>query len=147
KGLALWNLGELEDRLEQLGTGGERVSSTNAGHDFPDKYPLTVTTRTDDAARRLEAALAEVTEQIRQNPADPALYSRRGTIFGQMNRPEDAVREFTLAIDLAENEVLYDLRSQAHAAANQYVQAIADAATVLVAVKSGDAREAHACDQ
>src|SRR5262249_35796214 len=70
KGLALWNLGEVEDRLEQLGAGGERVSATDAGDDSPDKNPLTVTTRTEDAAQRLEAALADVTDQIRQNPTD-----------------------------------------------------------------------------
>src|SRR5262249_41066660 len=94
KGLALWNLGEVEDRLEQLGAGGQRVTAADTAVESVDGDPLTLTARLEDGAQRLEKALDEVTEQVRQNPADLALHSRRGRILAELNRPEEAIREF-----------------------------------------------------
>src|SRR5262249_22899407 len=42
KGLALWNLGEVEDRMEKLRADGERVSSPHEEADALDKVPLTL---------------------------------------------------------------------------------------------------------
>jgi WD40 repeat protein len=147
KGLALWNLGEVEDRLEKLGAGGERVSSPDRADDALENFPLTMTTRVEEPSRLQEKALVEVTQQIRQNPADPALHTRRGHILRKLNRLDEAIAEFTTAIEAGGNESLYQSRSYAHATANHYAQAIADAEKVLAAVNSDDAREAHACNQ
>jgi tetratricopeptide (TPR) repeat protein len=147
KGLALWNLAEVEDRLDQLAVGGQRISSTDTVNDFLDSIPLTLAVRMEDPARRLAEALDDVTGQIRQNPADPVLHTRRGHILRKLNRLDEAIAEFTSAIEAGGNESLYQSRSYAHATANHYAQAIADAEKVLAAVNSDDAREAHACNQ
>jgi tetratricopeptide (TPR) repeat protein len=106
-----------------------------------------MTTRVEEPPRLQEKALVEVTQQIRQNPADPVLHTRRGHILRKLNRLDEAIAEFTTAIEAGGNESLYQSRSYAHATANHYAQAIADAEKVLAAVNSDDAREAHACNQ
>jgi tetratricopeptide (TPR) repeat protein len=145
KAVSVWNIGEVEDRLEKLGAGGERISSRDRAHESLDK--LTIRVRGEEPAQLLVKSLDEITEQLRQNPTDQALHVRRGRILNELNRPEEAVRELTVAIDIAPDASLYALRAQAHAAANTYVEAIGDLDKSLSIVKSGDSRESYFCGQ
>lgn len=147
KAVSVWNLGEAEDRLEKLGAGGERISSPDRVHESRDQLVLAITARGEEPVRGLEKSLDEITERIRQNPTDQVLHGARGRILNELNRPEDAVRELTVAIDIAPDVSLYALRARAHAAANNYVQAIGDLATALSILKPGDSRESSLSNQ
>ncbi len=146
KGLSAWDLREVEDRLEPLGAGTERVSPPNAADDAH-HFPFTVATRFETNAQSLERRLEQATEELQRIPRDPAAHSRRAQLLGALNRPAESAQEFTAAIDIASSPSLYALRAQAHAAANDYVRAIDDAATALTTVKPHDVGEAQACNQ
>lgn len=80
--------------------------------------------RYDESLRYLNAAIAENVDYYKG-------YYNRGLLFAQTNRMQEAIADFTKAIDLKAYPKAYVARANAYYTLHDYPKAIADAETVL----------------
>jgi tetratricopeptide (TPR) repeat protein len=75
----------------------------------------------------LDQAIAYLTDMIRANPAQPAIYNWRGFVWRERGRLDAAIADFTEGIRLDPKEPMYrQNRGIAWSDKREYVQAIAD---------------------
>lgn len=76
--------------------------------------------------KEYDKALALFAAALEKNPNDAAAYSCRGIAYAQMGRPEEAVKDFTKAIEIAPDAMDYNNRGNAYRELKQYDLAHAD---------------------
>jgi len=77
--------------------------------------------------KQYDAAIAEFTKAIQENPKDARGYTNRGTAYRASNRLPDAIADFSKAIEIApKDEVAYRERGNAQVMQSQFDAALPD---------------------
>src|SRR5205823_14031977 len=77
--------------------------------------------------KQYDAAIAEFTKAIKENPKDPRGYANRATAYRASNRLPDAIADFSKAIEVAPNyEVAYRERGNTQVMQSQFDAALPD---------------------
>ena len=99
-GIAYANLLQMSGRAPQALAVMQQVAITNPN----DRQVLGAYGKAQAAAGQLEQALATLTRAQTPDRPDWRLYSAQGTVFDQMNRPQDARNAYQQALQIQPNE-------------------------------------------
>ncbi len=127
-----------QDVLRRRATGGPHEQGIEALRDLADEFP-NVRHYRDELARLyadrgitlfraedIDGAIRDLTEAIRIDPEDPHTYIFRGIVYGAKREFEEALADFSKALELRPNGGFYHCRANTHWKMGQFDNALAD---------------------